>query len=149
VELIELTPEEYEQIRASRTHSLLLRARGMLSRTWSESSPSTSDTGSSIRSVSPVLWRNASTHAPEATTSGRSRPSSSPQRRTASDVSVSGCRDIWRYMAEMQLKERGPEAAKSHQEEMDFLRSFSAHLRDRLRKLALRKEQLRRPSSRL
>jgi hypothetical protein len=52
-------------------------------------------------------------------------------------------------MAEKQLKERGPEAAKSHQEEMDFLRSFSDHLRDRLRKLALRKEQLRRPSFKL
>jgi hypothetical protein len=43
-------------------------------------------------------------------------------------------------MAEKQLKERGPEAAKTHhQEEMDFLRIFSDHLTDRLRKLALRK----------
>jgi hypothetical protein len=52
-------------------------------------------------------------------------------------------------MAEKQLEGRGPEAARSHQEEMDFLRSFGAHLTDRLRKLALRKEQLRRPSSKL
>ena len=52
-------------------------------------------------------------------------------------------------MAEKQLQERGPEAAKSHEEEMVFLRSFSDHLRDRLGKLALRKEQLQRPSSKL
>jgi len=52
-------------------------------------------------------------------------------------------------MAEKQQNERGPEAAKSHQEEMDFLRSLSDHLKDRLRKLALRKEQLQRPSSKL
>jgi hypothetical protein len=52
-------------------------------------------------------------------------------------------------MAEKQLEGRGPEAAKTREEEMDFLRSFSDHLTDRLRKLALRKEQLRRPSSKL
>jgi hypothetical protein len=52
-------------------------------------------------------------------------------------------------VAEKQVKERGPEAAKTREEEMEFLRSFSAQLTDRLRKLALRKEQLRRPSSKL
>lgn len=55
----------------------------------------------------------------------------------------------WRHMAEKQPHERGPEAAETREEEMVFLRSFSDHLRDRLRKLALRKEQLQRPSSKL
>jgi hypothetical protein len=47
-------------------------------------------------------------------------------------------------MAEKQDEVRGHQPAKTcQQEEIDFLRSLSVSLTDRLRKLALRREQLR------